>query len=59
MINTIKKNYFKGDFISYTITYQNSNIQKSIPLDPANTDYQDIQKWIEDGGEVIDNPPTE
>jgi hypothetical protein len=59
MINTIKKNYFKGDFISYTITYQNSNIQKSIPLDTTNTDYQAIQKWIEDGGEVIDNPRSD
>jgi hypothetical protein len=31
----------------------------SVPLDPANTDYQAIQKWIAEGGEVIDNPPTE
>ena len=26
-----------------------------IPFDPANTDYQAIQKWIAEGGEVIDN----
>ena len=59
MINTITKNYYHGRFVSYTITYFNSNIASSVPLDPANTDYQAIQKWIAEGGEVIDNPPTE
>ena len=59
MINTITKNYYNGKFESYTITYKNSNMITSVPLDEANTDYQAIQKWIEDGGEVIDNPPTE
>ena len=28
-----------------------------VPLDEANTDYQEIQQWIADGGTVIDNPP--
>jgi hypothetical protein len=59
MINTITKKYFNGKFVSYQVTFINSNRQLSVPLDPANTDYQAIQKWIEDGGEVIDNPPTE
>jgi hypothetical protein len=27
----------------------------SVPLDPANTDYQAIQEWIKEGGTVIDN----
>ena len=27
----------------------------NILIDPANSDYQAIQKWIEDGGVVIDN----
>jgi len=55
MINTVTKNYLKGQFVSYQVTYVNSNIVKSIPLDPANTDYQNIQKWISEGGTVIDN----
>ena len=55
MINTITKNYYHGRFVSYTITYQNSDTIKSVPLDEANTDYQAIQKWISEGGEVIDN----
>ena len=55
MINTIKKNYWNGKFVSYTITYVDSNIVKSVPLSEANTDYQTIQEWIAEGGEVIDN----
>ena len=55
MINTIIKNYFNGEFVSYQVTYENSNIVKSVPLDEANTDYQAIQEWIADGGTVIDN----
>ncbi len=57
MINTITKNYYYGRFVSYTITYVDSNVQLSVPLEPANTDYQAIQKWIADGNTVIDNPP--
>jgi hypothetical protein len=59
MINTITKNYYNGEFCSYQVTYVNSNIKLSVPLDPSNTDYQAIQKWIKEGGEVIDNPPSE
>ena len=57
MINTVKKNYdnIKNKFVSYQVTYIDSNMIKSVPLDPANTDYQSIQKWIAEGGEVIDN----
>jgi hypothetical protein len=55
MINTITKNYFLGKFVSYQVTYIDSNMIKSVPLDPANTDYQSIQKWIQDGNTVIDN----
>ena len=55
MINTITKNYFQGRFVSYQVTYQNSNIVKSVPLSEDNTDYIAIQKWIADGNTVIDN----
>jgi hypothetical protein len=57
MINTVTKYYLDGNFIGYQVTYVDSNIQKSVPLDEANTDYQAIQEWIADGGTVIDNPP--
>ena len=57
MIDTITKNYVNGKFVSYQVTYVNSNIVRSVPLATDNTDYQAIQEWIADGGTVIDNPP--
>jgi len=61
MINTVTKNYDPIDntFCSYQVTYVNSNRVKSVPLDEANTDYQVIMEYIENGGVVIDNPPSE
>ena len=59
MIDTVKKNYnINNNFCSYQVTYVNSNRVKSVPLDPANTDYQAIQEWIAEGNTVIDNPPN-
>jgi hypothetical protein len=56
IINTVEKNYnLENTFNSYQVTYVNSNIVLSVPLDPDNTDYQAIQEWIADGGTVIDN----
>jgi len=59
MIDTVTKNYdgITNEFCSYQVTYVNSNKVKSVPLDPANTDYQAIQEWIAEGNTVIDNPP--
>ena len=57
MIDTVKKDYniITNEFYGYQVTYVNSNRVKLVPLDEANTDYQAIQKWIADGGTVIDN----
>jgi hypothetical protein len=56
MINTITKNYnINNEFCSYQVTYVNSNRVKSVPLDEANSDYQAIMEYIENGGTVIDN----
>ena len=55
MIDTVTKNYgINNEFVSYQVTYVNSNREKSVPLNEANTDYQAIQEWIADGGTVID-----
>ena len=54
----IEKKYFNNQFVSYKMTLD-SGQSWSVPLDPANTDYQTIQKWIAEGGVVIDNPPTQ
>jgi hypothetical protein len=56
MINTVTKNYFLGEFVSYQITYENSNVSVSVPLAEANTDYQEIQEWAKiEGNNIIDN----
>ena len=54
----IEKKYYKNQFTSYKMTLDNGQVW-GVPLDPANTDYQAIQEWIKEGGEVIDNPPQE
>ena len=58
---SIKLNYsiFNNTPCSYQIKFVNSNIEYSVPLESSNTDYQAIQEWIKEGGEVIDNPPQE
>ena len=57
-INTVEKDYTitTNEFCSYKVTYNDGTIF-GVPLDEANTDYQEIQQWIADGGTVIDNPP--
>jgi hypothetical protein len=56
MINTVTKNYFEGRFVSYQVTYKNSNRVKSVPLNPENTDYQAIQEWAAiEGNNIIDS----
>ena len=50
----IEKQYFNNQFVSYKMTLENGQ-SWSVPLDPANTDYQEIMKYIENGGIVIDN----
>ena len=55
MIETVTKNYLDGEFVSYQVTYVNSNRVKSVPLDLANTDYQAIQEWAAiEGNNIID-----
>ena len=54
----VEKYYFNNKFTSYKMTLDDGTVW-SVPLDPANTDYQAIQEWIKEGGEVIDNPPQE
>jgi hypothetical protein len=52
-------------YCSYSNTFQSYLMEKddgitySVPLDPANTDYQAIQEWIAEGGTVIDNGGSE
>jgi hypothetical protein len=53
----VEKIYSKitNQFSNYKITYENSNIETFVPLDPANTDYQAIQEWAAiEGNNIID-----
>ena len=43
-----------GTKVHIDVTFLNGKIS-TVPLDPANTDYQAIQEWIAEGGVVIDN----
>ena len=54
MINSVEKKYVDGIFDNYKMTLSNGK-EWSVPLDPANTDYQAIQEWIAEGNTVIDN----
>ena len=59
MISTVEKIYDLDDSsraTCYKVTYSN-NVVSFVPLDEANTDYQEIQQWISEGNTVIDNPP--
>ena len=54
MFEKVEKIYLlNGTDYLYRITV--NNIISDVPLDPANTDYQAIQKWIAEGNTVIDN----
>ena len=56
MIDTVTKIYSAetNQVCAYRVTYTNSNMVSSVPLDTTNIDYQAIQEWIADGGTVID-----
>ena len=60
MINSVEKIYdmLSNQCKTFKVIYNDNKIS-FVPLNNANTDYQAIQKWIAEGGEVIDNPPTE
>jgi len=58
MIDTVTKNYdgITNEFCGYQVTYVGTNRVKSVPLNEANTDYQNIQEWAKiEGNNIIDN----
>ena len=56
MINTIEKKYnLENNFDTYKLTKQDGTVLW-VPLDEANSDYQEIQEWAEiEGNNIIDN----
>jgi hypothetical protein len=58
MIKNVQKMYSLTPPIVFIKTFKvtlNNDTVIYVPLEPANTDYQAIQKWIAEGGVVIDN----
>ena len=55
MMTNVKKIYdlMTNQFSGYEIIKDGKT--SHVPLDEANSDYQEIQEWIADGGTVIDN----
>ena len=59
-INTVTKHYDDSNvFAFYKVSLNNDSKVYFVPLDPANTDYQAIQEWIQEGNTVIDNGGNE
>jgi len=54
MFNSVEKIYLNNEFMYYLCILEDGK-KMSVPLDPANTDYQAIQEWIAEGNTVIDN----
>ena len=54
---TIEYSYIDNKKSSIRVIFEDRTID--IPLAEANTDYQAIMEYIENGGTVIDNPPEE
>ena len=54
MINTVKKKIspITNKLSSYKVTLVNSNLILSVPLDPANTDYQAILLLVAEGNTI-------
>jgi len=54
MISSVEKIYVDGNFENYRVTFENGKIS-NVPLDEANTDYQEIQEWAKiEGNNIID-----
>jgi len=56
MITSVKKQYnsTNNEFDGYEMV--KNGITSTVPLDPDNTDYQNIQEWAKiEGNNIIDN----
>ncbi len=56
MINTVTKkiNIITNEVCSYQVTQVGTNVVLSVPLDPANTDYQAILEWVAEGNTIAE-----
>ena len=55
MINTVEKVYTNGNWTCYKMTLSSGQVW-TVPLDEANTHYQEIKEWAKiEGNNIIDN----
>jgi len=55
MFSTVKKVYIPNtNTLAYYECVLTDGSKMGVPLDAANTDYQEIQDWIADGNSVVD-----
>ena len=47
---SVKKGEYNGQLACYIVV--ENGITSNVPLDTANTDYQAIQEWVEDGNTI-------
>jgi hypothetical protein len=57
IISVEKKYDLKNNHNTYKVIFEINKVC-FVPVDTANSDYQAIQKWIAEGGIVIDNAPS-
>ena len=50
---SVTKDYVNGQFLQYIIV--ENGITSIVPLDEANTDYQEILEWVAEGNTITDN----
>jgi hypothetical protein len=58
ILQTVTKVYdqlISDKVVGYRVTNSQNDEVTFVPLDEANSDYQAIQEWKENGGTVIDN----
>lgn len=53
MISTVKKLNYEGKLVAYKVTYSNSDVPASVPIDTENTDYQTVLEWAAIDGNTI------
>jgi len=62
-IRTVTKIPFNDDNLMVVYNDADGNaitdVTTSVPMDVNNTDYQEILKWVESGGEISDAPVLE
>ena len=58
ILQTVTKVYdqlISDKVVGYRVTNSQNDEVTFVPLDEANSDYQAIQEWIQEGNTVIDN----